>query len=78
MEVALPLAPHHLMMNRNATLDVSEALREKAKVRTRLINKNLREFWPCLSFFSILRVDLRLWPRINMHHCVFYSILSDS
>jgi hypothetical protein len=31
MEVAAPLSPHIFLMNRSNTLDVSEALREKAK-----------------------------------------------
>ena len=43
MEVARPLAPHLLKMNRTGQLDVSEALREKAKVRPRQIRNS--ELW---------------------------------
>lgn len=57
MEVARPLAPHNLSMNRNVELDVSEALREKAKVRRRLIrNARTKRLQLPLIFLASVRL----------------------
>lgn len=55
MEVELPLAPHLLVMNKSATLDVAEALREKALVRPRHIENTLGRPAPDFHAFTCSR-----------------------
>jgi hypothetical protein len=78
MEVALPLAPHLFLMNRNTSLDVSEALREKAKVRPRLFRKLLSRpvFVFMYRFLDLFLLTLLLChPTLHAsHRLLSYSL----